>query len=76
VLFLPYLSPAFVPTSSMPVIIRTFSEHQPLTPIIDAIRALLANAPAGDRTRVAIACCVGILVVASTAALRIYTRKT
>ena len=40
-LFLPYLSSAFVPIETMPAGLRWFAEHQPITPIIETIRGLL-----------------------------------
>jgi ABC-2 type transport system permease protein len=39
--FLPFLSSAFVPTATMPGPVRAFAEHQPVTAIVDALRALL-----------------------------------
>jgi ABC-2 type transport system permease protein len=47
VMFLPYVSSAFVPTSTMPAGLRWVAEHQPVTPMVDAIRALTMGAPAG-----------------------------
>ena len=74
-LLLPFLSSAFVPTDSMPGPVRAFAEHQPVTSLADAIRALLAGAPVGDRAWVALAWCVGLLVIAVGLALRVYRRK-
>lgn len=48
VLFVPYLSSAFVPTESMPAPVRWFAEHQPMTPMIETLRSLLARSPAGS----------------------------
>lgn len=39
-----FLSSAFVPVKSMPGGIKQFSEYQPLTPMIDAVRALATGA--------------------------------
>lgn len=44
-LFLPYLSSAFVPVSTMPSWLRVVSEHQPITPVIETVRALLNSQP-------------------------------
>lgn len=44
-LFLPYLSSAFVPVDTMPAVLRVVSEHQPITPVIETVRALLLSAP-------------------------------
>jgi len=38
---------AFVPTDSMPTVVRVFAENQPVTPIVEALRALLAGQPVG-----------------------------
>lgn len=48
VMFLPYLSSAFVPIETMPVVLQAISRHQPLTPVIDTLRALLLGTPVGD----------------------------
>jgi ABC-2 type transport system permease protein len=46
-IFLPFISSAFVPTATMPGPLRAFAEHQPVTSIVAAIRDLLARQPAG-----------------------------
>jgi ABC-2 type transport system permease protein len=62
-ILLPFISSAFVPTASMPTPVRLFAEHQPVTAIVDAIRSLLAGRPVGADLWVALAWCVGILLV-------------
>lgn len=74
-MFLPFLSSAFVPTASMPGPVRAFAEHQPVTSIVDAIRALFAGTPVGSEIWIALAWCVGILAVTYVFAMRIYHRK-
>jgi len=74
-IFLPFISSAFVPTDSMPGPVRAFAEHQPVTSIVDAIRALFAGQPVGSDIWVALAWCVGILIVAFIAAMAVYRRK-
>ncbi|NIK59830.1 ABC transporter permease [Kribbella shirazensis] len=74
-LFLPFLSSAFVPTETMPGPVRWFAENQPVTSIVNTIRALFAGAPVGDDVWIALAWCVGILVVAYGAAMVVYRRK-
>jgi len=74
-IFLPFISSAFVPTDSMPGPVRAFAEHQPVTSIVDAIRALFAGQPVGTDIWIALAWCVGILVVAFIAAMAVYRRK-
>ncbi|MGV3712001.1 ABC transporter permease [Pseudolysinimonas sp.] len=74
-IFLPFLSSAFVPTASMPGPVRWFAENQPVTSIVNAIRALLEQQPVGGELGIALAWCVGILVVAYVASNLIYRRK-
>ena len=74
-IFLPFISSAFVPTESMPGPVRAFAENQPVTSIVDAIRALLSHQPVGNDIWTALAWCVGILIVAYLFAMRIYKRK-
>ncbi|MFS0701467.1 ABC transporter permease [Cellulomonas sp. 179-A 4D5 NHS] len=75
-IFLPFISSAFVPTESMPGPVQWFAEHQPVTSIVDTIRALLAQQPVGTDIWVALAWCVGVLVVAYAGAMAVYRRKT
>lgn len=75
-IFLPFISSAFVPTASMPGPVRAFAENQPVTSIVDAIRSLLAGQPVGNDIWVALAWCVGIMLVAYFFAMRVYKRKT
>ena len=74
-LFLPFVSSAFLPTETMPTAVRIFAENQPVTAIVDSVRALLANQPVGNDIWIALAWCVGILVVAYLVAMRKHTRK-
>jgi ABC-2 type transport system permease protein len=74
-IFLPFISSAFVPTESMPRLVRIFAENQPVTAIVDAIRALLANQPVGSDIWIALAWCVGILLVGYFFAMRAYKKK-
>ncbi|WP_068785471.1 ABC transporter permease [Paenibacillus phocaensis] len=57
-LFLPYLSSAFVPTESMPQWLQGFAAHQPITPAIETIRGLLTGAPIGDNAWWAVGWCL------------------
>ncbi|MEK0315577.1 ABC transporter permease [Cohnella sp. 56] len=73
-IFLPFISSAFVPTASMPTVVRAFAENQPVTSIVETIRALLSGQPAGHDIWVALAWCLGILIVAYLFAVRAYNR--
>ncbi len=74
-IFLPFISSAFVPTESMPSGVRAFAENQPVTSIVDAVRSLLAERPVGNDIWIALAWCLGILVIAYFFAMRAYKRK-
>jgi ABC-2 type transport system permease protein len=74
-IFLPFISSAFVPTATMPGPVRWFAENQPVTSIVNAIRNLLTSQPVGSGIWVALAWCVGILVVGYVVAMITYRRK-
>jgi ABC-2 type transport system permease protein len=73
--FLPFLSSAFVPTDTMPGPVRWFAENQPVTSIVNAIRDLYSEQPVGTDIWIALAWCVGILVVAYVFATATYRRR-
>jgi ABC-2 type transport system permease protein len=75
-ILLPFISSAFVPTTTMPGPVRAFAEHQPVTSIVDVIRGLFAQQPVGAELWTGLAWCVGILVVAYVAANLAYRRRT
>ena len=74
-IFLPFISSAFVPTDSMPGAVRAFAENQPVTTIVNTIRDLLTQQPVGTDIWIAVAWLVGILIVAYTFAMATYRRK-
>ncbi|NNC13750.1 ABC transporter permease [Planctomonas sp. JC2975] len=74
-IFLPFISSAFVPTSSMPAPVAWFAENQPVTSIVNTIRALFAEQPVGTDIWIALAWLLGILIVAYAFAVTIYRRK-
>lgn len=73
--FLPFISSAFVPTESMPGPVRAFAEHQPVTSIVNAIRDLFTQRPVGTGIWTALAWCTGTLVVAYVFAGISYRRR-
>ncbi|MFB5193039.1 ABC transporter permease [Alicyclobacillus fastidiosus] len=75
ILFLPFISSAFVPTQSMPLVVRVFANNQPVNSIVGAIRSLLAGEPVANDIWTALAWCLGILVVAYVFAMRVYQRR-
>jgi ABC-2 type transport system permease protein len=74
-IFLPFVSSAFVPTESMPGPVQWFAEHQPVTSIVNTIRNLFEQQPVGRDGWVALAWCVGLLLVAYALAMRTYRSK-
>lgn len=75
-IFLPLISSAFVPTATMPGPVRAFAENQPVTSIVNSIRNLFTRQPVGTDIWIALAWCVGILIVAYVVAVGRYHRKT
>ena len=75
IILLPFVSSAFVPTASMPGPVRVFAENQPVTSIVNTIRALFEQQPVGGEIWIALAWCVGILLIASALAMVAYRRK-
>lgn len=75
IIFLPFISSAFVPTESMPSVVRAFAENQPVTSIVEAIRALLSDQPVGNDLWTAISWCAAILLLAYFFAMRVYKKR-
>lgn len=72
---LTFASSAFVPTESMPGVLRTFAENQPVTHVIEAIRAPLVGTDIGNHGWLAVVWCIGILVVSVPVATWLFRRK-
>ena len=74
-ILLPFISSAFVPTDTMPGPVRVFAENQPVTSIVNTIQALFAGRPVGTDIWIALAWCLGILVIAYLIAMAAYRRR-
>ncbi|HEX7662632.1 MAG TPA: ABC transporter permease [Pseudonocardiaceae bacterium] len=74
-ILLPFISSAFVPTATMPGPVRAFAEYQPVTSIVNTIRDLFIRQAIGTDIWIALAWCVGILIVAYVLAMVIYRRR-
>ena len=74
-ILLPFISSAFVPTDTMPGPVRVFAENQPVTSIVNTIQALFAGQPVGTDIWIALAWCLGILVIAYLIAMAAYRRR-
>ncbi|HWO50089.1 MAG TPA: ABC transporter permease [Ornithinibacter sp.] len=75
VLFLPYVSSAFVPVDTLPTWMRGFAEHQPVTPVIESVRALLAGNAPGPDLWWALGWALGLLVVATALMAYVFPRR-
>ena len=74
-MLLPLMGSGFVPTGSMPDVLRWFAENQPFTPIIETLRGLLLGTPIGNSGLLAVAWCLAISAVGYLWALRLYERR-
>ena len=72
---LPFLSAAFVPTSTMPGWLQSFTANQPMTHIVAAVRGLLTDTPVGDHAWIAVAWCAGITVAGFVWARAAFNRR-
>jgi len=75
-LFLPYVSSAFVPPETMPAVLRGFAEGQPTTPVVETLRALLLGQPVGGAAVPAVLWCTGLLVAGIAASGWLFRRRT
>ncbi len=71
-ILLPFISSAFVPTATMPGPVRAFAEHQPVTLIVNTIQDLFAERPVGSNIWIALAWCLGVLILAYLLAMGSY----
>ncbi|MDR2360563.1 MAG: ABC transporter permease [Oscillospiraceae bacterium] len=74
-IFLPFISSAFVPTETMPAAVRWFAENQPVTGVVNAVRALLNSQPVGGDIWLALSWCVGIGGLFRVLSVRAYKRR-
>ena len=74
-IFLPFISSAFVPTHTMPGPVRAFANNQPVTSIVNTIHDLFTQHPVSSSIWTALAWCLGILIVAYALAMATYHRK-
>ena len=72
---LPFFGSGFVPTDSMPDVLRWFADIQPFTPIMETLRGLLLGTPIGMSGLLAVGWCVAISVVSYLWAIRLYDRN-
>jgi ABC-2 type transport system permease protein len=73
-IFLPMISSAFVPTATMPTVVRVFAENQPVTAIVNTLRSLLGGQPVGNEIWTALAWCIGVTILTYFFAMKAYQR--
>lgn len=61
---LTFASSAFVPTEGMPTVLRIFAENQPITHVIEALRAYMVGTPIDNHATMALIWCVATIVIA------------
>jgi ABC-2 type transport system permease protein/oleandomycin transport system permease protein len=71
---LTFISSAFVPAESMPSVLEAFAEVNPFTIVVDAMRALWLDAPAGNSVWGAVVWSLVIIAVFAPLAVRRYRR--
>jgi ABC-2 type transport system permease protein len=77
VAFLPYPSSAFVPIDTMPSWLRGVATYQPVSPVIETVRALLLDQQGvASHAWPALAWCAGILAVSMVLAAVLFRRRT
>ena len=72
---LPFMSSGFAPVDTMPSSIGWFAAIQPMTPMIDSLRALTLDLPLGNSLWQALAWCVVLSIVSFAVSMRTYNRK-
>jgi ABC-2 type transport system permease protein len=73
---LPFLGSGFVPTDSMPTVLRWFAEYQPFTPLIETIRGLMMGTPIGHNGYIAVGWCVVIALGGYLWAKKLFNRES
>lgn len=72
---LTFASAAFAPTANMPKGLRVFAENQPVTHVIEAMRALMNGTPVGNHAAIAVIWCVGIAAVCIPLAAYLFRKR-
>ena len=73
---LTFASGAFAPTDTLAGWIKPFAQNQPITQVIESVRALMLGRPVDDSAWLAVAWCVGTIVVAMPIAAYLFRKKT
>jgi ABC-2 type transport system permease protein len=73
---LTFASSAFVPTENMNTFLKAFAENQPISQVIEAVRALMLGYPVGNHAFWAVFWCLLMLIVSIPIATRLFRKKT
>jgi ABC-2 type transport system permease protein len=73
---LTFASSAFTPTENMGKYLKMFAENQPITHVVETIRALILGKPVGDHGWLSVVWCVGLLAVAIPTAAYLFKKKS
>lgn len=73
---LTFASSAFVPVDGMNKYLKAFAENQPISQVIEAVRALMLGTPMGNHGFWAVFWCIVILIFAIPTATILFKRKT
>lgn len=73
---LTFLSSAFVPTDTMPKVLRIFAENQPLSQVINAMRGWLVGTPLDNEALYAFGWCIAIIVVSIPITARLFRKRS
>lgn len=75
IMFLTYPSSAFVPIATMPSWMQGFARHQPVTPFVESLRALMLDRPAGSGPLVAVLWLTGLGLASMMASAALFRRR-
>ena len=70
-----FISSGFVPTETLPKILRGFADYQPMTPIINTLRSILTDGVIPSDIWLAFAWCIGAIVIFQVLSIYVYHKK-
>lgn len=70
-----FISSGFVPTETLPKILRGFADYQPMTPIINTLRSILTDGVISSDIWLAFAWCIGAIVIFQVLSIYVYRKK-
>lgn len=70
-----FISSGFVPTETLPKILRGFADYQPMTPIINTLRSILTDGVMPSDIWLAFTWCIGAIVIFQVLSIYVYRKK-